>query len=54
MINVNYLLEKEVISRRLETGISYAEFSYTLLQGYDFLHLFEKENIICQSGGSDQ
>jgi tyrosyl-tRNA synthetase len=54
MINVNYLLEKDVIARRLETGISYAEFSYTLLQGYDFLHLFETENIVCQAGGSDQ
>jgi tyrosyl-tRNA synthetase len=35
-INVNYLLEKDIIKRRLETGISYAEFSYTLIQAYDF------------------
>jgi tyrosyl-tRNA synthetase len=54
LINVNYILEKEIISRRLEVGISYAEFSYTLLQGYDFLHLFETEKITCQAGGSDQ
>jgi tyrosyl-tRNA synthetase len=54
LVSVNYLLEKEVIARRLEHGISYAEFSYTLLQGYDFLHLYEEENVICQSGGSDQ
>lgn len=54
LINVNYLLEKDVIARRLETGISYAEFSYTLLQGYDFLHLYKKHKIICQTGGSDQ
>jgi tyrosyl-tRNA synthetase len=54
LINVNYMLEKDVIARRLTTGISYAEFSYTLLQGYDFLHLFETENIVCQMGGSDQ
>ena len=38
-INVNYMLDKDIIKRRLETGITYAEFSYTLLQGYDFLHL---------------
>jgi tyrosyl-tRNA synthetase len=45
MINVNYLLEKEVISRRLETGISYAEFSYTLLQGYDSLYLYQNKDV---------
>lgn len=39
-INVNYMLNKDIISRRLDTGITYAEFSYTLLQGYDFLHLY--------------
>jgi tyrosyl-tRNA synthetase len=35
-INVNYLLEKDIIRRRLDTGISYAEFSYALIQAYDF------------------
>ena len=45
-INVNYMLNKDIIARRLETGITYAEFSYTLLQGYDFLHLFEHENCV--------
>lgn len=53
-INVNYMLNKDIISRRLETGITYAEFSYTLLQGYDFLHLFKEKNCILQAEGSDQ
>ena len=53
-INVNYMLDKDIIKRRLETGITYAEFSYTLLQGYDFLHLFEQENCVLQAEGSDQ
>jgi len=53
-INVNYMLNKDIIARRLETGITYAEFSYTLLQGYDFLHLFQSENCILQAEGSDQ
>ena len=44
-INVNYMLNKDIISRRLETGITYAEFSYTLLQGYDFLHLYKEKMI---------
>jgi tyrosyl-tRNA synthetase len=54
LININYILEKEIIARRLATGISYAEFSYTILQGYDFLYLFEHEKVTCQAGGSDQ
>ena len=53
-INVNYMLNKDIINRRLETGITYAEFSYTLIQGYDFLHLFETKNCIMQAEGSDQ
>lgn len=53
-INVNYMINKDIISRRLETGITYAEFSYTLLQGYDFLHLYETKNCIMQVEGSDQ
>ena len=53
-INVNYMLNKDIISRRLETGITFAEFSYTLIQGYDFLHLFEEKNCILQAEGSDQ
>ena len=53
-INVNYMLAKDIISRRLETGITYAEFSYTLLQGYDFLHLYREKNCMLQAAGSDQ
>jgi tyrosyl-tRNA synthetase len=53
-VNVNYMLNKDIISRRLETGITYAEFSYTLLQGYDFVHLFKEKNCIMQAAGSDQ
>lgn len=53
-ININYMLGKDIIARRLETGISYKEFSYTLLQGYDFLHLFREKNCVLQAAGSDQ
>ncbi len=53
-INVNYMLAKDIISRRLETGITYAEFSYTLIQGYDFLHLFKDKGCTLQAAGSDQ
>ena len=53
-INVNYMLNKDIISRRLETGITFAEFTYTLLQWYDFLHLYETKNCIMQAAGSDQ
>lgn len=53
-INVNYMLNKDIISRRLETGITFAEFAYTLLQGYDFLHLYQEKNCIMQAAGSDQ
>ena len=53
-INVNYMLAKDIISRRLETGITYAEFSYTLMQGYDFLHMYKDMNCIMQVEGSDQ
>lgn len=53
-INVNYMLNKDIISRRLETGITYAEFSYTLLQGYDFVHLAREYGCTLQVAGSDQ
>ena len=53
-ININYMLDKDIIRRRLETGITFAEFTYTLMQGYDFLHLFEEKNCIMQVEGSDQ
>ena len=53
-INVNYMINKDIIKRRLDTGITFAEFTYTLLQGYDFLHLYETKNCIMQVEGSDQ
>ena len=45
-INVSYMLNKDIIARRLESGITFAEFTYTLLQGYDFLHLYQEKNCI--------
>ena len=53
-INVNYMLDKDIIKRRLETGITFAEFTYTLMQGYDFLHLYREKNCVLQVEGSDQ
>ncbi len=52
--NVNYMINKETVKRRLETGISYTEFSYMILQALDFLHLFEDKNCRMQIGGQDQ
>lgn len=51
---VNYLLAKDTVARRLEDGISFAEFSYTLLQAVDFLYLYENYECTLQIGGSDQ
>ena len=53
-INVNYMLGKDIIQRRLENGITYAEFSYMLMQGYDFVHLYQEKNCIMEVAGSDQ
>ena len=53
-INVGYMLSKDIINRRLETGITFAEFTYTLLQGYDFMHLYKEKGCIMQVEGSDQ
>ena len=53
-INVNYMLDKDIISRRLESGITFAEFAYGLLQGMDFVHLYEDKNVTLQVAGSDQ
>ncbi len=52
--NVPYMLSKDIIKRRLEEGISYAEFSYQLLQANDFLWLFQNKNCIMQVAGQDQ
>jgi tyrosyl-tRNA synthetase len=55
-ITVNYMLQKESVRNRLqrEEGISFTEFSYMLLQAYDFLMLYDRENCVLQMGGSDQ
>ena len=51
---VNYMLAKESVQSRIEGGISFTEFSYMLLQAYDFLELFRREGVRLQMGGSDQ
>lgn len=51
---VNYMLAKESVAARIEQGISFTEFSYMLLQSFDFLNLYEQENCTLQIGGSDQ
>lgn len=53
-ITVNYMMSKDSVKTRLETGLSFTEFSYQLLQGYDFQKLYENEDCILQMGGSDQ
>ncbi len=53
-LTVNYMLSKESVKRRLDTGISFTEFSYQLLQGYDFQCLYQKYGCTIQMGGSDQ
>lgn len=54
LININYMLSKDTISSRLETGLSFTEFTYTLIQGMDFNHLYDHYNVRIQVGGSDQ
>ena len=51
---VNYMLQKESVQSRMESGISYTEFSYMLVQAYDFWHLYKAEDCELQMGGSDQ
>lgn len=55
-ITVNYMMAKDSVKRRLEdgNGLSFTEFSYQLIQGYDFYHLWKNENVSVQLGGSDQ
>ena len=53
-ISLNYMLDKDIIRRRIETGITYAEFSYMILQGFDFVHLFQEKKCLMQVAGSDQ
>ena len=53
-INVNYMLDKDIINRRLESGITFCEFAYTILQGMDFVHLYKDKGVTLQVAGSDQ
>ncbi|MBP5240349.1 MAG: tyrosine--tRNA ligase, partial [Bacteroidales bacterium] len=53
-ITVNYMMAKDSVKKRMETGISFTEFSYQLLQGYDFLTLYRTKGCKLQMGGSDQ
>ena len=52
--NINYMLDKDIIKRRLDTGITYTEFSYMILQALDFKYLHEHKNVNLQCAGSDQ
>ncbi len=52
--SVNYMLDKDIVSRRLETGITYTEFSYMIMQALDFEYLFTNNNCTMQVAGSDQ
>ena len=52
--NINYMLAKDKVKSRLESGITYAEFSYMILQALDFMYLFENRNCVLQVAGSDQ
>lgn len=52
--NVNYMLDKDIVKRRLDSGITYTEFSYMIMQALDFLHLYKEKNVTLQVAGSDQ
>ena len=52
--NVPYMLNKDIVKRRLSEGISYTEFSYQLMQAYDFMYLYEHENCVMEVAGQDQ
>ena len=53
-ISVNYMMAKDSVKSRLETGMSFTEFSYQLVQGYDFYYLWKNSGVMLQMGGSDQ
>jgi tyrosyl-tRNA synthetase len=53
-ITVNYMMAKDSVKKRLEFGMSFTEFTYQLVQGYDFLYLYQNKNCKIQMGGSDQ
>ncbi|UPT67258.1 MAG: tyrosine--tRNA ligase [Sphingobacteriales bacterium JAD_PAG50586_3] len=54
LLTVNYMMAKDSVQKRLETGISFTEFSYQLVQGYDFYYLYHNKGVKIQAGGSDQ
>lgn len=53
-ITINYMMSKDSVQKRLETGLSFTEFTYQLVQGYDFYWLYKNKNCRLQMGGSDQ
>lgn len=53
-ITVNYMMSKDSVQKRLETGLSFTEFTYQLIQGYDYFHLNKTKNVKLQMGGADQ
>lgn len=53
-ITINYMMTKDSVKNRMESGMSFTEFSYQLVQGYDYLFLFQNKNCKLQMGGSDQ
>ena len=53
-ISINYMMAKDSVKNRLETGMSFTEFTYQLVQGFDFYHLYHNKNCKIQMGGSDQ
>ena len=52
--NIGYMLNKDIVRRRLEEGITYTEFSYMMLQAYDFMHLYQNRGVTLQVAGQDQ
>ena len=52
--NIGYMLNKDIVRRRLDEGITYTEFSYMTMQAYDFLHLYQTRNVTLQVAGQDQ
>lgn len=52
--NIGYMLNKDIVRRRLDEGITYTEFSYMTMQAYDFLHLYQARNVTLQVAGQDQ
>ncbi|CAM9117963.1 tyrosine--tRNA ligase [Mycoplasma todarodis] len=54
LLNINYMLAKDVVKSRIDSGISFTEFSYQLIQGWDFKKLYDDHNVMVQIGGSDQ